>query len=475
MLTWSSSSVSIAVVRPEGNHIDFVSTPATTGRNLNESDLLRIIYTRVQKESPDFLTTHEGIDQNIDIKMSTLVFRAEPAPVLALYDFVMSTFVPKDESNGGQIARPSNASTQTPEIQTDPANKIRVSAKLEGIQGQSNSLLRCCVASAKASIVVLINGLVTLATISLSTADVMVFVRPQTLLVTGRLGNLVLTNENQIHGILDEFNQIMSIQGQNFADFKYQTFDPNEGTYTGTKSLFCLNAGSIKFHLVEQPLHDLYLFVVDLAKLKGLYDAATQVAVQRASEMERIQFEVSVKTPIIVFPSNPSVSRDVLVMRLGQIGASNTSDIVVNKIVASLHGVQLISNLQIDGEFSTLKIIDDIDITADIVQTSGIDRHNDNEYPDTQVCLFSVSRFKPSNSAEDCSDDFGREVTPHPSSIRPLDTIVKFNSEDIYGATRIRDKVSNTASVGKYKFGCCLRTGTPTAFLNQWPPHLDSS
>lgn len=382
--------------------------------------------------------------------MSTLVFRAEPAPVLALYDFVMSTFVPKDDSNGGQIAlRPSNSFTQTPEIPTDPANKIRVSAKLEGIQGQSDSSLCGCVASAEASIVVLINGLVTLATISLSTADVMVLVRPQTLLVTGRLGNLVLTNENQIHGILDEFNQIMSIQGQNFADFRYQTFDPNEGTYTGTKSLFCLNAGSIKFHLVEQPLRDLYLFVVDLAKLKGLYDAATQVAVQRASEMERMQFEVSVKTPIIVFPSNPSVSRDVLVMRLGQIGASNTSDIVVNKIVASLHGIQLISKLQIDEELSTLKIIDDIDITADIVQTSGIDRHNDNEYPDTQVGVFPISRFNPSNSAEDCSDNFGREVTPHPNSIWPLDTIVKINSKDIHGATRIRDKVANTASVGK--------------------------
>lgn len=363
-------SVSIAIVRPEGDHIDFVSTPASTGSNLDESDLLRIIYTRVQKESPEFLTTYEGIDQNIDIKMSTLVFRAAPAPVLALYDFVMSTFVPKEESNGGQIAlRPANSFTQTPEIPTDLANEIRVSAKLEGIQ------------------VVLINGLVTLATISLSTADVMVLVRPRTLLVTGRLGNLVLTNENQIHGILDEFNQIMSIQGQNFADFRYQTFDPNEGTYTGTRSLFCLNAGSIKFHLVQQPLHDLYLFVVDLAKLKGLYDAATQVAVQRASEMERIQFKVSVKTPIIVFPSNPSVSRDVLVMRLGQIGASNTSDIVANKIVASLHGIQLISNLQIDGELSTLKIIDDIDITADIVQTSGIDRHNDTEYPDTQIAV----------------------------------------------------------------------------------------
>lgn len=176
----------------------------------------------------------------------------------------------------------------------------------------------------------------------------------------------------------------MSIEGQNFADFRYQTFDPADDTYTGFKSSVHLNAASVKFHFLEQPLHDIYLFVMKLAKLKGLYDAATQVAVQRASEIERMQFEISVKSPIVVFPSNPSQSRDVLVMRLGEISGRNSSEAMVNKVVASLTGIQLVSHLYHDG-LSTLKIIDDIDIIADVVQTSGVDRTRDIDYPDTQV------------------------------------------------------------------------------------------
>lgn len=177
----------------------------------------------------------------------------------------------------------------------------------------------------------------------------------------------------------------MSIDGKNFADFNYQTFDPEEENYTGVKSSVRLDAASVKFHFIEQPLHDLFLFFSKLAKLKGLYDAATQVAVQRASEIERMQFEISVKTPIVVFPSDPALSSDALVLRLGQIGARNISESVVNRISASLHGIQLVSTLHRNGEILALKMIDDIDVSADIVQTSNIDRTQDFDYPDTQV------------------------------------------------------------------------------------------
>ncbi|PPQ80804.1 hypothetical protein CVT25_001929 [Psilocybe cyanescens] len=363
------SSVSMNVVQLSGHDIQFVSTPEI-GPSIDK-DLLRISYCRVQKDSPDFLTIAEGIDQSVDIKMSTLVFQAAPEPVLDLYDFIMTTFVPDSEpamqpsselqttgSHGGKDVAPG-----------DSDGKIRVVMKLEGIR------------------VTLINESITLATLALSTADVTVLVRPKTLRVSGRLGNLTLTNDNQNYAILGDFNQLVSIDGKNFADFRYQTFDPEEDHYTGVKSSVYLNAASIKFHFVEQPLHDLYLFFSKLAKLKGLYDAATQVAVQRASEIERMQFEVSIKSPIVVFPSKSTSSSDTLVLRLGQIGARNNSEVLVNRISASLNGIQLASCLGRDGEKSTLKIIDDIDVSADIIQTSNIDRNQDTAYPDTQVAI----------------------------------------------------------------------------------------
>lgn len=229
--------------------------------------------------------------------------------------------------------------------------------------------------------------MMSIATLSLSTADVAVVVRPNALLVTGRLGSLALSNDSEMHIMRNEFNQLMSIEGENFADFRYETFNTDDTDYAGIKSAISLSAGSVKLHFLEGPLHDIYLFLAKLAKLKGLYDAATQAAVQTASEMdtELMQFNISIKSPIVIFPSDPVRSSDMLVMRLGEISAGNTCEGVVNKIGASLRGIQLTSSLEHNKKTSVLKIIDDIDITADVVQTTAIDRSVEFEEPDTRV------------------------------------------------------------------------------------------
>ncbi|KAJ7169902.1 vacuolar protein sorting-associated protein 13 [Mycena filopes] len=363
-------SLSMSVVQPNADPIKFVSSPESDVSE--DKDLLSLTYKRVQKESPEFLTIYEGIDQSVDIKISTFIFRAAPEPVLSLYDFIMTTFVPQSNPAPPMIESPDQSpSASNPEVGAPAASggKIRVLVKLASVQ------------------LILINETSTLATLSMSTADVSVLVLPKTLQVTGRLGSLALSNDSPAHPVRDEFSQILSIEGQNFANFRYQTYDPDEDTYTGVKSSVYLNAASVQFQFLEGPLHDIFLFLFKLAKLKGLYDAATQVAVQRASEIEHMQFEISVKSPIIVFPSDPSQSRDVLVLRLGEITAKNSYEDLAQKITASLTGIQLVSNLYADSDLSTLKIVDDIDVNADVLQTSGIDRNADSDYPDTQISI----------------------------------------------------------------------------------------
>jgi hypothetical protein len=137
----------------------------------------------------------------------------------------------------------------------------------------------------------------------------------------------------------------------------------------------------------RNPLHDLYVFVHKLARLKGLYDAATQAAVQSASGTERMQFSISIKTPIVILPCAPASSTDAFVLRLGQIAAKNECEAVANRMTAGLHGIQLVSNLCRNGDNCSLKVIDDIDISTDIVQTVGINRRTDVDLPDTQVFL----------------------------------------------------------------------------------------
>jgi vacuolar protein sorting-associated protein 13A/C len=230
--------------------------------------------------------------------------------------------------------------------------------------------------------VVLVNNKTKLATLSLSTALVSILLRNSGMRITGRLGSLSLLDNSLSKAARPEFKEIMSIEGENFADFTYQTFEGEEKEAAGFSSQFTLLAASVKLHFVEDALQSIYAFLIKLANLKGLYDAATQAAVQRASEIQRLQFDISVKSPIIVFPTNPASSPDAFTMRLGEIHAKNLYNGPTNKTTASLHGIRLASCLH---NQETLKIVDDIDIDADILQTVDIDRSKDLDRPDTQV------------------------------------------------------------------------------------------
>ncbi|THV04954.1 vacuolar protein sorting-associated protein 13 [Dendrothele bispora CBS 962.96] len=355
-------SLAMDLVHPGMDPVKFISS-----ESLEERDLLTLSYVRVQQTSPEFISVYEGIEQIVDVKISTFLFRAVPEPVLSLYDFIMTTFVP--EQNAGTVSGDQSGEESPQEVITnDEERKIKIAVQLASVQ------------------VMLINDQLSLATLSLSTADVSVLLRPGSLLVGGRLGNLAVSNDLEGQVLRKEFDQILSIEGQNFAEFRYQTYNLEEQHQLGYKSSVFLAAGSIRVHFLEQPLHHVYLFLAKLAKLKGLYDAATQAAVQTASEMdtELMQFDISIKSPIVVFPSDASSSRDILVMRLGEVSARNSGEGAMNKITASLRGIQLASTLHYNDEPAVLKIIDDIDVLADIVQASGA---HSTDIPDTQVSI----------------------------------------------------------------------------------------
>ena len=230
--------------------------------------------------------------------------------------------------------------------------------------------------------VTLINASARIATLSLSTADASVLLS-NTMNVHVRLGSLSLSDDSERETASPDFKKIMFIEGEHLAELKYLKFDPQDSeTEQGINSSVSLTAASVTLHYLEQPLHDICVFFLKLAKLKGLYDTATEVAVQRASEIERMGFSISVKTPIVIFPSNPSSSQDSLIMRLGEITASNTYEDGIPKTEASLRGMQLVSTIFYDGKPSTLKMIDDIAIVTEIIQSGG---HSSTLRPDTEV------------------------------------------------------------------------------------------
>jgi vacuolar protein sorting-associated protein 13A/C len=104
------------------------------GSSEQARDLLTVHYVRAQREGPEFESLFEGIDQSVDVEISTFVFHAAPEPVLSLYDFIMTTFTNPEappmaqSTSGGQLQV---AQLQPP---VNPDSKIRCLVKLASVQ-----------------------------------------------------------------------------------------------------------------------------------------------------------------------------------------------------------------------------------------------------------------------------------------------------------------------------------------------------
>ena len=131
------------IYQPDLPTIEFMSSADTAGQD----DLLIVRYKRCQPESPVFHSQFDGIDQSVDVKISTFIFRAAPEPVLAVYDFVMTTFVPGPASDQQQQqiavlvdeeASAGQDKAAAPVVvvgQQQAAQKIRVFVNLASVQG----------------------------------------------------------------------------------------------------------------------------------------------------------------------------------------------------------------------------------------------------------------------------------------------------------------------------------------------------
>jgi len=221
----------------------------------------------------------------------------------------------------------------------------------------------------------------------MSTADIKIALNANgTLQVVTRLGNLSITDDSSIIWAHPSSKQLLSIEGEEFAELHYETYSVQDrDSHGGLNSMFKLRTGSLKLYFIEQPLRDLLQFLTRLVRLKGIYDAAAQAAVQRASEVERMGFDITIKTPILVFPDDVTSSQDSLIMRLGEVSAANKYTKDTCTIRSSLSGIQLASYSNLKDELSILKIIEDIKVTSEVVQCLGIERSKDLETPDYSV------------------------------------------------------------------------------------------
>ena len=347
-------------------------------------DLLTVAFVKVNPESPEFQSTYEGIATNLDVSVSTINLIVTRKTLLTLLDFTLSTFAGGDQQTQQSIESKTKSDEEfqiDAELQkSGEADKLRIKAQLMSIA------------------LILNNDGVRLATLSLNSGDVGILIDGGPMQVNARIGSLSLIDDiNQGAPEDSPLRRLIAIEGDDLADFKYETFDSSRKNYPGYDSSIYLRSGSIKLNFLEEPFRKIMEFGVKFGKMQAIYNAARQAAANQATQVQqstqKMHFDILVKTPIVVFPRVmiDERPRDVLTAYLGEIYASNKfvglqghkNGLAINKISAGIRNIRLTTNFHYeDGQSEELEMIEKVDLDFKI---RNAEHQADLERPDTEI------------------------------------------------------------------------------------------
>jgi vacuolar protein sorting-associated protein 13A/C len=347
----------------------------------DHKDLIHVKLIKVKKESPEFMPKYQGVELNIDVAISTINLVVTRKTLLTLLDFILITFTNNDappvELPSGQIMDTENEEKQQPPpAEPSDSGSIRIKVDLKSIR------------------LILNNDGIRLATLSLHVADVGIFILGKTMRIGAKLGDLSLLDDiNQGASSDSNLRKLITIQGDDLADFRYETFDAESVVaYPGYDSSVYLRAGSIKLNFLEEPFRKIIDFLVKFGKMQTIFNAARQAAANQASQLQqsasRIKFDINVKTPIVVFPrvmTTGRPKRDLLTAYLGEIYAENkfvplddsTNSPIAMKLSAGIRNIRLTSDFHFSDKTEELELIDKVDVGFQMTyaeHSSGVER-----------------------------------------------------------------------------------------------------
>jgi len=371
------------------DHIE--ESPAPEFRNLissediftnKQEDLFKLKFVKVNKDSPEFMTEYEGIGTNLDVSVSTINLMVTRKTLLVLLDFVLDTFTsPGGNEAQGEVEETPEVAVEQAQPPTAEPDKIRIKAQLKRIA------------------VILNNDNIRLATLSLSSAEIGILLSGKTMRIGAKLGNLSLIDDvNQ--GVSEEssLRQLVTIQGDELADFRYETFDPDSEAYPGHDTTIYLRAGSLKVNFVTEPFRKIMEFGVKFGKMQAIFNAARQAAANQASNIQqrasKMHFDLRIKTPIVAFPRmviTETAERDLVTAYLGEIYARNeflplddskNAD-TANKLSAGIQNIRLTSKFHYeDHDAEELELIDKVDLDFKI---TSVEHRQGSKRPDTEI------------------------------------------------------------------------------------------
>jgi vacuolar protein sorting-associated protein 13A/C len=225
----------------------------------------------------------------------------------------------------------------------------------------------------------------TIAILSLSTAHFNLLTHGTTRQITARLGRLSLNDGVGTQNDSSCRKDILSIDGSNFIDLRYEVFGSASDASVGFDSSLKLHSAPIRINFWEIPVHNIYLLMVKFRHLKSLYDAATSAAVQQTPSGFHMQFDIHVQSPVLTFPGGPSSQDGCLVLMLGQLTGTNSLEKSTKRMDIGISGLQLYSRDALQPSSEGLKIIEDIALVVKVEEALQIETATKKK-PTYQVC-----------------------------------------------------------------------------------------
>ncbi|KAG1054811.1 hypothetical protein G6F43_003196 [Rhizopus delemar] len=318
------------------------------GVTSSNKELLNVKYQKAAKDHPHFSDVYDECDQTADLVLSTFTVVVTRSSLLHLQDWATNAFI-----------SPAKSESVTETAQDAPQEQIKQS-------GTSKTKVTVHMDSAN---VMLNNDGARLATLGLSSGDLSVMLEPKTLEVCGKFGNLTLSDDAAIAASPDISEKwIVSIVGDELADFSYKTYNPEESQFPGYNQAFKLRMGSIQF-VVSNTLQPIMNFMTEFLEMKSVYDAAKTTAKETAKQYQqdgnRFHFDVLIESPLVVLPA---VGQDTVTAHLGEIRAKNEffekqdTKAPLAHIECGVYKINLQSTTVSKSVKQTLPIIKDLDI-----------------------------------------------------------------------------------------------------------------
>lgn len=326
------------------------------GIERKNSELFKVKYDRTLRVVEFHGRDIEVFDQDVDLEMSALKFVLSRKSLLSILNFVLNTFT-------------------DPTAEATPADEIK---HVDAVD-DSMSPQKINVTVALDSVLVVLNedGL-KLATLQLSTALILVFLLPEAMEVKGRLGALSLFDDLNHGSPRDSiFRSLISIEGDNLAEFTYKTYDAESNTELYQSSIEFVTAAT-KVNFVEDAFFKILSFLSKFQRMKAIYDDAREAAINQTVPIDsanQIKMDFLVKAPIIHFPKliaakgNDDVCDD-LVVELGDLYLKNKfekhGDTLHNIISSGIRNVSVESRLNFDQIVQEGKILRNFDVDFEI-------------------------------------------------------------------------------------------------------------